>query len=55
MKRPLLPVGIEGWIVWNGRELYAFRFMSGEQLSVWAGEKHAELEGQDWRLVEPAR
>ena len=44
-----------GRIVWNGRVLYAIRFMSGEQLSVWAGEKHAELDGQDWRLVEPAR
>ncbi len=39
----LLPVGIEGRIVWNGRELYAFRFTSGEELLAWAREKRNEL------------
>ena len=44
----LLPVGIEGRIVWNGRELYALLFASGEELSVCAGEKRAELETKGW-------
>jgi len=45
--RPLR-VGIEGRIVWNGRELYALLFASGEELSVCAGEKRAELETKGW-------
>lgn len=42
----LLPVGIEGRIVWNGSELYAFRFSNNRELRTWGNEKRAELQSQ---------
>jgi hypothetical protein len=50
----LLSAGIEGRIVWNGSELYAFPFPDDRQLWTWANEKRAELEGQGWRSAEVA-
>jgi len=50
----LLPVGIEGRIVWNTSELYAFLFPGDRELWAWANEKRRELEGQGWRSTEVA-
>jgi hypothetical protein len=47
----LLPVGIEGRILWNGSELYAFLFPDDAQLWTWAREKRMELGRDGWTPV----
>jgi hypothetical protein len=48
----LLPAGIEGRIVWNGSELYAFVFPDDGQLWAWANEKRKELEARGWTQLD---
>jgi len=42
---PLLRGGVEGRIVWNGSELYAFVFPDDRELWAWANEKRVEGSG----------
>jgi hypothetical protein len=44
----LLPAGIEGRILWNGSELYAFLFPGDRELWSWADEKRKDLEADGW-------
>jgi len=51
----LLPGGIEGRIVWNGRELYAFLFPTDGDLWAWARGRRDDFERKGWerRRVKP--
>jgi hypothetical protein len=51
----LLRAGIEGRILCNGSELYAFLFPGDRELWAWADEKRAELKRQGWRPARHAR
>jgi len=44
----LLAAGIEGRIVWDGTELYAFLSPGERELCAWAAEKRKELEADGW-------
>jgi len=47
----LLPVGIEGRIVWNGRVLYAFTFAKSGELRAWARGRHDDFRSKGWKSV----
>ncbi len=44
----LVPVGIQGRLLWNGTELYALTVPESDDLCAWAREKRGDLEGKGW-------